>query len=145
LLPIFMITEKGEPLSQEDIKKMTYEILIRFEEEAKEHEKRLESHKFSETSVYARRRYYYQLYRRMSHAIIREVGEFIIMPYTVEPKTTIAQFLSEIDNAYGLGYRDNMLPDLNEFMTWYCDSGLIQKEVADERAKRNNPLNFQPQ
>lgn len=132
-------------MSQEDIKRMMYEILIRFEEEVKEHEEKLKAHKFSEFSVHARRHYFHQFYRRLSHTVIREVGEFIIKPYTVEPQKTISQFLTEIDNAYGLGYRDNVLPDLSEFIIWYCNSDLIQKEVSEERTQRNNLLKCSPQ
>ncbi|MFD1000189.1 hypothetical protein ACFQ21_12780 [Ohtaekwangia kribbensis] len=55
------------------------------------------------------------------------------MPYASDPQKTIAQFHEWIRKNYILDLRDNLYPELDEFIQWYCDSNTIRNETKKER------------
>lgn len=118
---------------------MIEEITLRFENESENIRAQHNGSEFDPINLRERRRYYYFLQWRMSHAIIREVGDYIIRPYSHYPQETISKFLTWYESRDpNMAAGGDRPAQINDFMNWYCNSDVIQAEVDAERIKRND-------
>lgn len=128
-------------MSQEKIEGMISQITSRYEEQLKEFQKNTGNELFTKSEEFIVKRRIRQIQREMHITIIREVGEYIISPFTHEPNKVISRFLHARDTQYFNREYSNPHPQLSEFMEWFCDSAIIEGEVESEHmAKVTTPV-----
>lgn len=134
-------------MSQQEIKSMITAIKTKYAKEITDYHVELEFHEMSPHEQRIANRFYDNVRRRMQYTIIMQVGDYIIRPYARDPQKTIAIFLKHVEHQYHYDHRKNLHPTLDEFISWYCDSNVIQRESENERFNINDdprPLHYQP-
>lgn len=77
--------------------------------------------------------YYTSAMIREFNAMVLEIGGDIIAPYCADPRAKALEYIRLHKQMRQDGLAKGSFPNIHEFITWYCSSDVIRKELEEER------------